>query len=82
MASVSRIHSFPHGFKSDSRVSLLTPGGPIIVKCCGWDRHTRRVNAVPKWGRRSCGYDQPRKQFYLLVSIKKEVADPAPQTLK
>ncbi|HUY76331.1 MAG TPA: transposase [Ktedonobacterales bacterium] len=72
-----------YGFKTDQQVSLLTLDGRVILPYSGYTRHVAlihqgqpgaRIGAAKLW------YDQPRKRFYLLVSLEVDVADPTPQT--
>jgi putative transposase len=72
-----------YSFKTEQRVSLLTLQGRAIVPYTGYVRHVAliqqgapigvRIGAAKLW------YDKPRKQFYLLVSLDVEVADPTPE---
>lgn len=63
-----------YGFKTDQRVSILTLQGRLILPYTGYDQHGAQIGAAQLW------YDKPKKQFYLLVSLEVEVADPTPET--
>ena len=69
-----------YGFKRDRRVSILTLAGRVIVPYTGYSQHTALIQHGASIGAAKLWYDQPRKQFYLLVSLEMEVADPTPQT--
>src|SRR5437763_6928613 len=69
-----------YGFKRDRRVSILTLAGRVIVPYTGYSQHTALIQHGASIGAAKLWYDQPRKQFYLLVSLAVEVADPTPQT--
>jgi putative transposase len=69
-----------YGFKTESWVSLLTLTGRVIVPYTGYSQHTVLIQHGASIGAAKLWYDKPRKQFYLLVSLEVEVADPTPQT--
>jgi putative transposase len=69
-----------YGFKADQQVSLLTLEGRVIVPYTGYDRHVALIQHGARLGAAKLWYDQPHKQFYLLVSLEMEVADPSPAT--
>jgi IS605 OrfB family transposase len=69
-----------YGFKTERRVSVLTLEGRVIVPYSGYDRHVALIQQGARIGAAKLWYDQPRKQFYLLVSLEVEVADPSPVT--
>src|SRR5437588_5280399 len=69
-----------YGFKTESRVSILTLAGRVIVPYTGYSQHTALIQHGASIGAAKLWYDQPRTQFYLLVSLALEVADPTPLT--
>src|SRR5437588_3835252 len=69
-----------YGFKTESRVSILTLAGRVIVPYTGYSQHTALIQHGASIGAAKLWYDKPRKRFYLLVSLEVEVADPTPQT--
>jgi putative transposase len=68
-----------YGFKTDQRVSILSLDGRLVVPYTGYDRHVARIQHGARIGAAKLWYDKPRKQFYLLVSLEVEVADPTPE---
>ena len=64
------------------QVSVLTLSGRVIVPYTGYDKHVALLADGAHIGAAKLWYDKPRKQFYLLVSLELEVADPTPQTHK
>jgi putative transposase len=66
-------------FKTGQQVSLLTLEGRLIVPYTGYARHVALIQHGAHIGAAKLWYDQPRKQFYLLVSLEIEVADPSPE---
>jgi IS605 OrfB family transposase len=69
-----------YGFKKDQQVSVLTLDGRVIVPYTGYDKHVERIQNGAQIGAAKLWYDKPKKQFYLLVSLEIEVADPTPET--
>ena len=65
-----------YSLKREQRVSILTLQGRIVIAYTGYDQHVALLHegAAKLW------YDKPRKQFYLLVSLEVEVADPTPES--
>jgi putative transposase len=80
-ASPTLEHQLGHdyGFKTESRVSILTLEGRVIVPYTGYSQHVACLQQNASTGAAKLWYDNPRKQFYLLVSFEVEVADPTPQ---
>lgn len=68
-----------YGFKTDQRVSILTLEGRVSVAYTGYARHVARIQQGAHLGAAKLWYDKPRKQFYLLVTLEMEVADPTPE---
>lgn len=71
-----------YGFKIGQQVSILTLEGRVIMPYTGYHRHVALIQqGAPRAhiGAAKLWYDQPRKQFYLLVSLEVEVADLSPE---
>ena len=68
-----------YSFKTGQQVSILTLDGRVIVPYTGYDRHVALIQQGARIGAAKLWYDKPRKQFYLLVSLEIEVADPIPE---
>ena len=62
--------------KARQRVSILTLCGRVIVPYSGYTKHLALIRSGASLGAAKLWYDQPHKQFYLLVSLEIELADP------
>jgi len=75
-----------YSLKTEQRVSVLTLNGRIVLPYSGYTRHVAvlqgGVQAHVQIGAAKLWYDKPHKQFYLLVSIEVEVADPTAETVQ
>src|SRR2546425_6160390 len=69
-----------YSLKPDHQVSILTLDGRMIVPYTGYSQHVALLHQGTTVGAARLWYDKPRKQFYLLVSLELEVADPTPET--
>jgi putative transposase len=69
-----------YSFKSDRHVSILTLSGRVIVPYAGYHEHVALIAKGAQVGAAKLWYDKPKKQFYLLVSLEVEVAEPTPDT--
>src|SRR5215471_10698565 len=69
-----------YSFKTGNRVSILTLDGRAIIPYTGYDKHVALIQSGAHIGAAKLYYDKPKKQFYLLVSLEIEVADPTPET--
>ena len=69
-----------YSFKTECRVSILTLQGRVILPYTGYREHVTLIEHNAHIGSAKLWYDKPKKQFYLLVSLEVEVADPTPQT--
>src|SRR5215472_4787573 len=67
-----------YSLKEDRRVSILTLAGRVILPYTGYEKHVTLLHQGAEIGAAKLWYDKPRKQFYLLVSLEVEVADPKP----
>ncbi len=68
-----------YGFKTGQQVSLLSLDGRLVVPYTGYARHVALIRQGARIGAAKLWYDKLRKQFYLLVSLEVEVADPIPE---
>src|SRR5579884_4085085 len=64
--------------KCDQRISIRTLDGRIIIPYQGYDQHIAYIQHGAHIGDAKLWYDQPKKAFYLLVSLTIEVDDPTP----
>src|SRR5258708_3034245 len=69
-----------YGFKTAQRVSILTLEGRVVVPYTGYREHVALLHSGVHIGAAKLWYDKPKRQFYLLVSLDVEVADPTPQS--
>jgi putative transposase len=69
-----------YSLKPDHQVSILTLDGRMIVPYTGYSQHVVRLEQGATIGAAQLWYDKPRKQFYLLVSLEVERAEPTPET--
>ncbi len=67
-------------FKREGHVSILTLVGRVVMPYTGYDKHVALIQRGAEIGVAKLWYDQPKKRFYLLVSLEIEVADPEPET--
>jgi putative transposase len=73
-------YKYDYSFKEHQHVSVLTLDGRVIVCYTGKDSHVALIGHGASIGAAKLWYDKPKKQFYLLVSLEVEVADPTPET--
>jgi putative transposase len=71
-----------YSFKAEQHVSILTLEGRIVLPYTGYDKHITLIGHGTHIGAAKLWYDKPRKQFYLLVSLEINKAEPTPQTHK
>ena len=71
-----------YSLKEDAQVSILTLQGRVIVPYTGYSKHVALLLHGASIGAAKLWYDKPRKQFYLLISLEIEGADPTPETHK
>jgi len=67
-----------YGFKAEQRVSVLTLHGRIILDYKGYAPHVALIQQGATIGAAKLWYDKPHKQFYVLVALELEVAEPTP----
>jgi putative transposase len=66
--------------KKEQQVSILTLLGRVIVPYTGYDKHVLLIQQGAQIGAAKLCYEKSKKQFYLLVTLSIEVADPTPQS--
>jgi len=69
-----------YSLKPKNQVSILTLDGRVMVPYTGYDKHVTLLMQDAHIGAAKLWYDKPRKQFYLLISLELEVAEPTPET--
>src|SRR6266516_990020 len=69
-----------YSLKPENRVSILTLDGRVIVPYTGYSKHSALLQQGASIGAAKLWYDKPRKQFYLLISLEVETADPTPES--
>src|SRR5215469_13868145 len=69
-----------YSLKPDHQVSILTLSGGGIVSYTAYAKHLALIAHGAHIGAAKLWYDKPRKQFYLLVTLELEGADPTPET--
>jgi IS605 OrfB family transposase len=69
-----------YSLKPDNQLSILTLEGRVVVSYTGYQKHLALMQHGAHIGAAKLWYDKPRKQFYLLVSLEVEGADPTPET--
>jgi IS605 OrfB family transposase len=74
-------YGYDYTFKTGQQVSVLTLSGRIILPYQGYDRHVALIQHGATIGAAKLWYDQPHKQYYLLVSLEVDIPDPTPETL-
>lgn len=71
-----------YGFKTEQKVSILTLDGRLTLSYEGYKAHLELIKHGAAILGAKLWYNKPKKQFYLLVSLEIEVADPTPETHK
>src|SRR3989442_690281 len=75
-------YGYDYSFKRHQQVSILTLRGRVIMPYTAYSKHVARIVQGAEMGAAKLWYDQPKKQFYLLVTLEVEVESPTPQTHK
>src|SRR6266700_5172791 len=75
-------YKYDYSFKEQQHVSVLTLEGRVIVPYTGYDQHVALIQHSATIGAARLWYDKSKKQFYLLVALEVEEADPTPDTHK
>ena len=73
-------HRKDYSFKREQHVSILTLHGRVIVSYTGYASHVALIQKGAEIGAAKLWYDKAKKQFYLLISLEIEAADPTPET--
>jgi hypothetical protein len=68
-----------YSFKTEQQVSILTLDGRVVMPYTGYSKHIALIQRGARIGAAKLWYDKPRKQFYLLVSLEVEAANPTPE---
>jgi putative transposase len=71
-----------YSLKPNQHVSILTLEGRTSVSYTSYHKHLALLQQGASIGAAKLWYDKSRKQFYLLVSLEVEVADPTPESHK
>jgi putative transposase len=71
-----------YSLKQAQLVSILTLDGRVLVPYTGYQQHVSLMQQGAHLGAAKLWYDKPRKQFYLLVTLEVERADPTPESHK
>jgi putative transposase len=69
-----------YSLKEGQQVSILTLDGRMIVSYTGYSKHIALLQQGAPIRAGKLWYDKPRKQFYLLVTLELDAADPTPET--
>ena len=67
-----------YSLKQEAQVSLLTLQGRVIVPYTGYTKHVALIQQGAHVGAAKLWYDKPHQQFYLLLSLEMQLAEPAP----
>jgi IS605 OrfB family transposase len=78
-STLSCVYGHDYTFKKDQHVSIATLKGRVKVAYQGYNKHVALLQEGAKIGEAKLYYDKPRKQFYLIVSLEVEIADPTPE---
>src|SRR5712691_654616 len=78
--TVTYNYRYDYSFKRGQRVSILTLQGRVIIPYEGYDRHIALIQYGATIRAARLWYDKPRKQYYLLVSLELDIADPTAET--
>ncbi len=68
-----------YSFRTGQAVSILALSGRLHLLYSGYQPHLDLIAKGAEIGAAKLWYDQPRKQFYLLVALSFEVPDPTPE---
>ena len=68
-----------YSFRREQQVSILTLDGRLHLPYTGYQHHLDLIAKGAEIGAAKLWYDQPHKQFYLLVSLTIEGSDPTPE---
>src|SRR5258708_27275314 len=79
--TVTYNYGYDYTFKPGQQVSVLTLQGRIIMSYQGYEPHVALIHQGAIIGGAKLWYDKAHKQFYLLVSLELNIAEPTPDTL-
>ncbi len=68
-----------YSLKPGGQVSILTLDGRVFVPYTGYHEHVALIQQGTHIGAAKLWYDKPHKQFYLLMTLEMEGAEPTPQ---
>jgi putative transposase len=71
-----------YSFKTNQQVSISGLDGRVVLSYTGYNKHIDLIEQGTSIGAAKLWYDKPRKQFYLLVSLEVEIAEPTPESLR
>jgi IS605 OrfB family transposase len=77
--TVTYVYGHDYTFKSEQQVRMSTLQGCIVVSYQGYNSHITLIQHGASIGGAKLCYDKPHKQFYLLVSLELEIAEPTPE---
>jgi putative transposase len=69
---------YDYGFKSEQQVSIRTLERRVVIPYRGYEKHVALVRQGATLKAARLWYDKRRKQFYLLVALELDIANPAP----
>lgn len=69
---------YDYGFKSEQKVSIRTLESRVMIPYLGYEKHVALIRQGATLKAARLWYDKRRKQFYLLVALELNIADPAP----
>jgi IS605 OrfB family transposase len=69
---------YDYGFKSEQQLSIRTLERRVIIPYQGYEKHIALIQQGATFKAARLWYDKRSKQFYLLVALELDIADPAP----
>lgn len=69
---------YDYGFKSEQQVSIRTLERRVIIPYQGYEKHIALIRKGATFKGARLWYDERSKQFYLLVALELDIAEPAP----
>lgn len=69
---------YDYGFKSEQQVSIRTLERREMIPYQGYEKHVALIRQGATLKAARLWYDKRRKQFYLLVALELDIANPAP----
>jgi putative transposase len=71
---------YDYSFKPEQQVSIRTLEKRVIIPYKGYEKHLALIQQGAIFKAAKLWYDQRHKQFYLLVALQLNIADPTPDT--